>query len=129
MEDVEVLSDNISPTEAYYLAVTNDKFINNMECTYTITVDGVPDIDVGDYGKCLFYNQYLNDVKRVESMQIDFDQESIPRLKTTLGMGAVEKLLANRIKMQKERREAKEEKIKVSTGVNYTSNSPNIWEN
>ena len=92
MEDVEVLSDNISPTEAYYLAVTNDKFINNMECTYTITVEGVPDIDVGDYGKCLFYNQYLNDVKRVESMQIDFDQESIPRLKTTLGMGAVEKL-------------------------------------
>lgn len=128
-EDVEVLEDNVSPTEAYYRAVTNDKFVNDMDMTYTIQVNGVPNITVGDYAKCVFYNQNLSDVKRVKSVQIDYNSTAMPELKTSLGMGAIEKILSGRVKMQEERRKAKENKIIISDGVTYTSNSPNLWEN
>ena len=127
-EDVTTMSTDVSPTEAYYEARKNTKFNDKVEATYTLQLEGVPDIEIGDYCNCVFYNNLLNDVKQIDSIEIDYDITKMPRVSTTLGMGAMDRIIAGRINMQNARRKAKEEKISFSGGLSYKQAGENLWE-
>lgn len=126
-EDVESLSENTSPAEAYYLAYTNsklvhiNKLINEVGFTYTVTIEGVPGhLGIGKNAYCVFDNPIMNDTKKVESIEIDYDVTKRPRLRTTLGLGEIENIQKGRLQFQEERLALKSSKSDYSSGATYT---------
>jgi hypothetical protein len=126
-QDVESLSEVTSPSEAYYLAYTNEKLVhidtlvNNIGFTYTLTVEGVPDCEVGGKAYCVFDNPVMNDVKTVQSIQVDYDITKRPRLRTTIGAGEMDNVLKGRQDLQSQRNEIKSRRSSYSGGATYES--------
>ena len=116
-------SDNISDLEAFYRARTNKDFQDNMDISYSIQVAGYTGTELMDYVKTLMSNDYLNSIKRVNSIEITGNVEQRPMIKTTLGLGAIDRAMALSKKLQDDRKRARTEKAEVVGGIGYVDTS------
>ena len=116
-------SDNISDLEAFYRARTNKDFQENMDISYSIQVAGYTGTELMDYVKTLMSNDYLNTIKRVNSIEITGNVEQRPQIKTTLGLGAIDRKMALDKKLQDDRKLARTEKAEVVGGIGYVDTS------
>lgn len=116
-------SDNISDLEAFYRARTNKDFQDNMDISYSIQVAGYTGTELMDYVKTLMSNDYLNSIKRVNSIEITGNVEQRPMIKTTLGLGAIDRAMALSKKLQDDRKQARTEKAEVVGGIGYVDTS------
>lgn len=112
-------SDNISDLEAFYRARTNKDFQENMDISYSIQVAGYTGTELMDYVKTVMNNEYLNSIKRVNSIEITGNVEQRPMIKTTLGLGAIDRAMALDKKLQRDRKLARNEKADVVGGIQF----------
>ena len=83
---LQTSNDTITTKEAYFNAVTNDKYNSVQQYTYTITVPNYPNIRIGDLVKVVANAKKLNSVKEVKSIKVSFDNSKMPRIQTTIGL-------------------------------------------
>ncbi len=75
--DLEVLSDNVGSKMAYYLAKNDPDLNTGLNFSYTLTIEDFYNLNLGDMVECIFYQAYLNDIKTVESIEINYEKSSI----------------------------------------------------
>lgn len=125
-EDVETISDTVSPAQAYYEANTNEKLVqnrfalNDIGFSYTVTIEGVPDVKVGNMANCVFDNPIMNDTKDIQSIEVKYNPKTRPDLRTVLGVGEMERKLKGKRFMEDQRREQKNARSVYTGGAVYT---------
>ena len=77
--------------------------------TYTITVPNFPNLKLGDLVKVIANEQKLTDLKEVNSIKVIFNTQSMPRIRTELGLGELAPDIQLKKGLQKLRQEAKKE--------------------
>lgn len=109
-------SNNIITTkEAYFNAINNDKYDDEQQYTYTITVPNYPNLRIGDLVRIVANARKLNDVKEVKSIKIEFKNDKIPRIQTTIGLDEVDPNFQMRANIRKLRQNAKKESTSFSS--------------
>ena len=94
-----------------------------MDIYYSIQVAGYTGTELMDYVKTLMSNDYLISIKRVNSIEITGNVEQRPMIKTTLGLGAIDRAMALSKKLQDDRKRARTEKAEVVGGIGYVDTS------
>jgi hypothetical protein len=102
-QDVEVLNDNVGTAYARYLAKTDEDKNTNIGFSYTLIVEGYPNVKVGQYVISTLDNDVLNDLQPIESLEVDYDISKRPMLQTTLGLGELNPTLFRKMTMSQAR--------------------------
>ena len=124
---LESTSDLIEDRQAYYNARRNPNYNPKMKFSYTITLPGLLDVNIGDLVKCVMDIQPLNDIKKVMSIKKSFGRGLMPNAQTTLGLDEISPEFKIKKQMQKMREETRQESTVFSTTAEY-SNDNDIYE-
>ena len=120
---------SITEKEAYFNAVTNDKFNPNQTYTYTITVPNYPNLRIGDLVKVVANAKKLNDIKEVKSIKIEFKHDRVPRIQTTIGLDELDPNVQMRENIRKLRENTKNESTSFdSTATPVTDEIYYEWD-
>lgn len=119
--DIEVLSDEVGSKMAYYLAKNDTDRNTELTYTYTITVEDYYNLSIGDFVECVFYpdNNYLNDIKPVESIEIIYNPLTRPIVSMNLGMGEVARKFRLQKRMEANRKSTKSKNIIFYGGAEW----------
>ena len=112
-------SENISPFEAYYQARTHKDFMDNMDIAYSIVTAGFDGVEIMDWVKTIMNRSFYNDVKRVHSIEVAGNVEQRPMIRTTLGLGAIDKKMRVEKKLMAQRKNVKRERVEVTGGISF----------
>lgn len=124
--DIEVLSDSTSPLIAKHLAQNDSKFDNELAYSYTVEVENYIHLIKGDYVESIFYQKFLNDVKAIESIEINYDPKKIPMIRTSFGLDEVARNIRVSQKMQDQRKAAQSKNAVFVGGAEYDDNLDNL---
>ena len=80
-------NEEIGEKEAYWNARHNEKFNPEQVYSYTITVKGLPDVELKDLVQVTANMRKLNTLKEVDSIVMKYDHKSKPVIQTELGLG------------------------------------------
>ena len=115
--------------QAYFIARNSNDYNPEFDYTYTIVVPYAPNLQLGDLVRTIANQQYLNDVKPIESLQIKYSNKTKPILQTTLGLGEIEPYLRIKQEMQKLRTSTKKKQTTFSTTATPVQDEEvYIWE-
>lgn len=114
-------SENVSPYEAYYQARVNKDFMVNMDIAYSIVVAGFDGIEIMDWARTVMNRSFYNDIKRVNSIEVTGDVTQRPMIKTTLGLGAIDKKMRVQKKLAQQRKSAKKKVAEVTGGITFNT--------
>lgn len=118
---IQSASDTISDWEAYYLARTNKEYMDNMEFSYSLTVVGYDGIEIMDWAKTFMNRKFYNDVKRVNSIEVSGDVTKRPMVRTTLGLGAIDKKMRVQRNLIQQRKQLKTQNVEVTGGITFNN--------
>lgn len=126
---IQQISGTISEREAYYEALKKEDYMRWPETSYTITVAGYDGVKPMDWVRTIMNRTYLNDVKRVSSVEINGSTSQTPQVRTTLGLGAMTKKMRAQAKLIKSRRDAKKLVIKepIKHGIRGVTLGDELW--
>ena len=86
-QDLEVLNDDVGAYYAGYLARTDVDEKTDVRPTYTLNIEGFPDVHEGQLVISTLENQILNDMQPILSIEYEYDTDKRPSLETTVGLG------------------------------------------
>lgn len=86
-QDLEVLNDDVGAYYAQYLAKTDEDRNTDLKYTYTLPIEGYINVHIGQYVITTLNNAFLNDLQPIESIEIEYDPDKRPAVKTTCGLG------------------------------------------
>ena len=120
---LETQSDPIEDRQAYYYARKNPNFTKDITFSYTLTLPGLINLNIGDLVKCIMNSKYLNDIKKVMSVKYNFSWAGVPRWQTTIGLDEISPEFKAKKKMQEIRRITREENTVFSKTAQHVDNS------
>jgi hypothetical protein len=128
-EDVEVLNEGYSSSEAYYNArYHNEKFQSELVYSYDITFEGVPPIEIGDYVECILDNTNLSDTKQVKSLSYSLSDEDAVNIITKIGLDAISPDITYLQTIKNIRKNAQTKRTSYTKGAIFdTKNSPYVF--
>lgn len=124
---IQSASDSISPFEAYFDARTSKEYAENMDIAYSITVEGYDGIEIMDWAKTFMNRKFYNDVKRVNSIEVNGDVTKRPMVRTTLGLGAIDKKMRVQKNLREQRKNIKKQSVEVTGGITFNTDT-SFWE-
>lgn len=116
-EDVEVLNDKTGIYYATYKAKTDKDQKTTLKYTYTITLDGFHEIDIGDFVITNFFNNILNDVTQVKSITYNYDTDKRPMGTMEIGLDELSPEIQAKMKFSKLRKMIEPRKTIFSGGA------------
>ena len=114
--------------QAYYIARNNKDYNPEFDYTYTIVVPYAPNLQLGDLVETISYSKYLNDIKPLESLQINYSSDKRPSIRSTLGLGEIEPFLRIKQDMQKLRKANKKKNTFSTTATPVKDDSIYEWD-
>ncbi|MBF4468783.1 MAG: hypothetical protein ISP01_05195 [Methanobrevibacter arboriphilus] len=124
--DIEVLSDQVGSKMAYYLAKNDPDRNTELTYSYTITVNNYYPLIIGDFVECVFSKKYLNDIKTVESVEIDYDPSTRPVVSMKCGMDQVARNMRIKKGIEKNRKVARSKNITFYGGAEWDDSIENM---
>ena len=88
-----------------------------MDIAYSITVEGYDGIEIMDWAKTFMNRKFYNDVKRVNSIEVNGDVTKRPMVRTTLGLGAIDKKMRVQKNLREQRKNIKKQSVEVTGGT------------
>ena len=97
IDKVESLDDGTSAEEALLKAHYDESWTDHLNYSYTVTWEGVPPVEVGDYVECVLESSFyingkksiLSGVKQVNSLSYECSNDDACNIRTTIGLDKV----------------------------------------
>lgn len=127
---LQTISEQIGSKEAYFNARNSKEYNPEFDYSYTLVTPYAPNLQIGDLIETISDYKYLNDIKPLESLKIDYNNNQKPSIQTTLGVGELEPYLRIKQDMQEMRRETKRKSTYFgSTASPIQNDDIYIWDN
>lgn len=126
---LQTISEQISSKEAYFNARNTDEYNPEHDYSYTIVVPFAPNLGLNDLVQVLSNSKKLNDIKPIKSLHITYKHDSMPKIRTEIGLDELEPYLRIKSDMQKLRQITKQTSTNFSsTATEVTDEDIYIWD-
>ena len=127
---LQTATDAIGKHEAYYKALTNDKYNPTETFNYQLNLPYFVNIHVGDLIQTIANSRKLNTIKTIASVKYEYSHKQIPKIQTDVGCGE----LPIDLQIRKELRELRKLAKKQTTNFSSTAEPVNddsiyVWDN
>lgn len=127
---LQTISEQIGSKEAYFNARNSKEYNPEFDYSYTLVTPYAPNLQIGDLIETISDYKYLNDIKPLESLKIEYKHTTKPSIQTTLGVGELEPYLRIKDEMQQLRVENKRKSTYFgSTADPIQDDDVYIWDN
>lgn len=127
---MQTISEQIGSKEAYFNARSSKEYNPEFDYTYTLTTPYAPNLQIGDLIEMISDYKYLNDIKPLKSLKIQYKKSTKPSIQSTLGVGELEPYLRIKDELQQLRVENKRKLTYFgSTAYPVQDDDVYIWDN
>lgn len=127
---LQTISEQTGAKEAYFNARSSKAYNPEFDYTYTVTVPYAPNLQLKDLIETISDYKYLNDIKPLESIQINYNSSTKPSIQSVLGIGELEPYARIKEEMQELRVKTKEKSTFFSSSATPVQDDDiYIWDN
>ena len=127
---LQTISEQIGSKEAYFNARNSKDYNPEFDYNYTLVTPYAPNLQIGDLIETISDYKYLNDIKPLESIKIEYKHTTKPSIRTTLGVGELEPYLRIKDEMQQLRVENRRKSTYFgATASPIQDDDVYIWDN
>lgn len=136
IDKVESLDDGTSAEEALLKAHYDESWTDHLNYSYTVTWEGVPPVEVGDYVECVldstFYingkKSILSGVKQVKSLSYECSNDDACNIRTTIGLDKVSPVIELYKNFRKVKKAVAGKTTKYTSTAIYNPSTPTTFK-